>query len=141
MTVTGVTGWVGTVHLEWTTCIACGIPVAMPREMYEHRKKDGRSFWCPNGDPQHFIVGETEEQKLRRRLSSAEARASSWRDQAEAAERSKRAVRGHLTRIRRRIANGVCPSCNRSFGDVRAHMETQHPDFIDEFKAKEAAAQ
>lgn len=129
----------GTVSLKWTECITCGTVIAMVDDMYDRRLKSGQNFYCPNGHVQHFVVGQTEEAKLRHRLASAEARASSWRDQAEAAERSKRAVRGHLTRIRRRIANGVCPCCTRTFENVERHMESQHPEYVADWKRKEEA--
>ena len=58
-----------------------------------------------------------------------QARATALQDQLEAAIRDAEAQRVALARIRQRIANGVCPCCQRSFGNVRAHMETQHPDY------------
>lgn len=137
MSVDYATGLSQTVHLKWTTCISCGVPIAMPSEMFDRRVKDQRTFYCPNGHSQHF-TGKTEAQKLRDRLRVAESNVTFYRDQLEASERSKRAIRGHLTRIKRRIANGVCPCCNRSFKDVQRHMDSQHPEFVAEVKEKES---
>jgi hypothetical protein len=129
----------GTVSLKWTTCISCGTVIAMVDEMFDRRQKTGETFYCPNGHSQHFIVGETKADRFKRLMENERARADMWRDQAEAAERSKRAVRGHLTRIRRRIANGVCPCCTRTFQNVERHMENQHPDYVTDWKRKEEA--
>lgn len=37
------------------------------------------------------------------------------------------AARGQVTRIKNRVGNGVCPCCNRSFGNLHRHMQTKHP--------------
>jgi hypothetical protein len=34
-----------------------------------------------------------------------------------------------MTRIKKRVAAGVCPCCNRSFKDLARHMAGQHPDY------------
>ena len=41
-------------------------------------------------------------------------------------------MKGQVTRIKKRVANGVCPCCNRTFKDLAAHMSTQHPDYIEQ---------
>ena len=46
-----------------------------------------------------------------------------------AAERSAAAYKGHLTRVKRRVGNGVCPCCNRTFKNLADHMTTKHPDY------------
>ena len=51
------------------------------------------------------------------------------RSSARAAERSNRALRGHLTRQRKRAAAGMCPCCRRTFENVARHMESQHPGY------------
>lgn len=109
------------------TCARCGIPYGLPEDYIERRRQDGRAHYCPNGHSLSYH--ETEADKLRRRLKFAEdsrARAAAQRDQAKA---SARAHKGHVTRIKKRIANGVCPCCNRTFKDVARHMKSQHPEF------------
>jgi hypothetical protein len=65
-------------------------------------------------------------QKLERELEHQRARTRHVEDQFEGAQASARAYKGHNTRIKNRIKNGVCPFCNRSFADVRAHMASKH---------------
>jgi hypothetical protein len=110
-------------------CGECGIHFAMPSDLSNTaRANHDVWFWCPLGHKLHFL-GETEEQKLRRQLRSAQARATRAEDQAEAERRSKIALKGHLTRARRKIAVGTCPvsDCGQHFGNVAAHMVAKHP--------------
>lgn len=102
----------------------CNLTFAMTREFYDRVRNDGSTWYCPLGHSQHY-TGTSDEQKLR----DAEARETALRDQLEASIRDGEAQRVELARIRQRIANGVCPCCNRSFSNVRAHMQSQHPDY------------
>jgi hypothetical protein len=104
----------------------------------EHHARARRSsdveFFCPNGHGQVF--SETEEQKLKRRLERKaedarwyESQLTHMRDQLQATERSLRGQKAAKTRIKNRIAAGVCPCCKRTFQNVARHMEGQHPGF------------
>jgi hypothetical protein len=117
-------------------CCTCGVVFGMPDHMLRARRKDGDWFYCPSGHKQHFA--ESEADRLRKQLKHAEAdrdfartARDAWRDQADAAERSRRALRGVITRERRRTAAGVCPvdGCHRNFSNLGAHMDTEHPDY------------
>lgn len=102
----------------------CDQSFAMTRDFYDETKRTGQTWYCPKGHPRCW-GGDTTETKLR----DARARETALRDQLEASIRDAEAQRVELSRIRQRIANGVCPCCNRSFGNVRAHMASQHPDY------------
>jgi hypothetical protein len=117
------------VSYETTTCIKCGVDIVMPAYMYDHRLKDQTNFYCPNGHPQRFI-GETEEQKLRK-LVKTERR---WREQEQQrvreVEAKLSAIKGVVTRLKNRAAAGLCTCCNRSFQNLKRHMEIKHPDQV-----------
>jgi hypothetical protein len=115
------------VALKTIRCCACDLLFAVPQTWLDERQEDGRSFCCPNGHQQHFT--ERESERLRRQLKQAEAQVTHLRDQRDAAERSARAYRGQVTKIRKRVGNGVCPCCKRSFQNLGRHMVNQHPDF------------
>lgn len=115
------------VTLEDTTCNNCSIVFAVPEDWLANRRTDGATFYCPNGHS--LVFRKTEVQKLREQLQRAEARATHAEDQRAAAERSRAALAGQVTKIRKRVGNGVCPCCNRSFANVHRHMRTQHPDY------------
>lgn len=111
-------------------CGECGVWFGMTKWMYDKRVEDRRSFYCTNGHNRVFI-GETEAEKQERRARIAEQRLLATRDLLHAEERSHSATRGHLTRTKKRVANGVCPCCNRSFPKLHEHMRTKHPDYVD----------
>lgn len=112
-------------RLVTETCYACGVLFAMVEDFYDHRLQDKKNFYCPNGHGQAYIHGKSDAQKLR----DAEAREVALRDQLDASIRDTEAARSALLRDRSRIAKGVCPCCNRSFENVRRHMESKHPDY------------
>lgn len=108
-------------------CGNCGVDFAIPSRMLEELRATGKDFWCPNGH--NRVFRETTEQRLRKQLDSANARARHEADQRQASERSNRALRGVNTRMRNRAAAGVCQCCKRTFQNVAQHMASQHPDY------------
>lgn len=112
------------------TCCDCGVTFAFTDGYREEKRKNGKTFYCPNGHAQHYTNSDAE--KLRNALATVkrtEENAKWWREQAQEKGRSLSATRGQVTRIKNRIAKGVCPCCNRSFENLHDHMETQHPDY------------
>lgn len=125
MTVTATT------ELVIEHCCSCGIPFAMPKDLYLRRRRDHRDFWCPHGHSQRYIV-ESEAEKLRGELEAVRDQRDTARKNARHFERSAIATRGHLTRLKRRIAHGTCPCCRRTFKQLSQHMERQHPEYVAE---------
>lgn len=115
----------GQTTLEVEVC-TCGVLFAAPKHMLETRREDGKSFYCPNG---HCLSYDGEISRLKRRAEQAEQKAKATRDLLDFEQRSNASTRGHLTRMKKRVAGGVCPCCNRSFKDLAKHMAGQHPDF------------
>jgi hypothetical protein len=129
--------YTGTLGIEVCCWNGCGVTFGMPVTMQKQRLDDHRGFYCPNGH-QQFYFGKSDEEKLRDQLEVAQRRVINerqWRVNAEAAtERERRsaiAYKGHLTRMRKMVAAGVCPvmGCHRNFANVRGHMARMHPDF------------
>lgn len=109
------------------TCVSCGVLFAMPQAMDDQRQKDRKSFYCPNGHSQHYM-GETPEQTIKK-LKERLAREQASHDQTQA---SLNATKGVVTKQRKkleRVSKGVCPCCNRSFTDLKKHMQSKHPDY------------
>lgn len=116
-------------------CCNCHVLFAIPKYWDDSLRQTHATFYCPAGHGQSY-TGKTEAQKLRDRLAVTEenlraARSSltSTRDQLGATQRSLSGHKAAKTRIKNRIAAGVCPCCNRSFQNVARHMSGQHPDF------------
>jgi hypothetical protein len=129
---------VALVELE---CWVCYMPFAIPEKMYTDKKACGGSFYCPKGC--HLGMGVGEIQKLKDELAREkqareqekarlDSRVNSLRDDRDAALRREAAQKGAKTRIKNRVANGVCPCCNRSFQNLHNHMKNQHPTFAQE---------
>lgn len=121
-------------------CCQCGVLFAIPEDLRNRRLEDHKSFYCPNGHCMSF-TGETNEQKakkaraeleqVRKQLELARQGQRWTQDQLDAAVKERSALKGQLTKTRKRIANGVCPCCNRSFADLHRHMSSQHPDYVE----------
>lgn len=123
--------------LEKLTCCAegCGIVYAAPTSWIRDRRNDHATFYCPNGHQQWF-PGKSETEKLRdellrerQKLDQAKADAEYQRNERARAERQASAARGQVTKLKRRASKGMCPCCNRYFGNLHRHMATQHPEF------------
>ena len=111
-------------------CRKCGIAFAVPESFNDHNREYGGKWYCPNGHQWSYT--ETAVTKLKRELESAYARATHADDQRLAAERSAAAVRGPMTKLRKRASNGVCPCCHRTFQQLARHMANKHPDYADQ---------
>lgn len=133
--------WVTLVVWE---CPTCGIVYGIPDSFAKALREVGGSYWCPNGHVLRWT--ETAADRERKRAEAAERSlraerdtSQRWKDNANRERRSAIAYKGHLTRMRNRVANGVCPvpGCKRSgFKQVMSHIATQHPDWLHEHEAE-----
>lgn len=122
------------VTLEPITCYLCGVAFGVPAYLKQKRLDDHKSFFCPNGHGQHY-TGPSEAERLRQQLEMANNSRAFYERRLGEEVRSKRAVRAHLTKAKKkldRVAHGVCPCCNRTFQNLRRHMSTKHPGFADD---------
>ncbi len=108
-------------------CYKCGVAFGMECEYQRIRAERGGDFFCPNGHIQHYI--ETKVTKLARQLANTESRLSREQGHRREAQRSLVATKGHVTRLRRKVAAGKCPCCKREFPDLAEHMRWKHPGF------------
>lgn len=117
-------------------CCTCGVPVVLESVFHKERLNDHKSFYCPNGHSLSY-QGASEEEKLRKLLQKERE----WRDRqaeatehqrkrAKAAERREAAQKGVVTRLKNRSAAGLCSCCNRSFQNLKRHMEIKHPEQV-----------
>ena len=112
-----------------TTCFDCGVAIAMPYSFMAQRRRDLRNFFCLNGHMQCYI--ESEADKVRKELSAKQLeldrqkREADWQRQLrEKADKDRKKVERKL----KRVEKGVCPHCNRSFENIRRHMESKHSE-------------
>jgi uncharacterized Zn finger protein (UPF0148 family) len=125
-----------TAILNTLACADCGMPFAVPADFERRRREDGKTFYCPQGCKNVYTKSEVD--RLREQLRWAE-RQRDWAqtakraadDQARTSEYRRRAAVGQLTKMRKRVANGVCPCCQRTFANLAAHIAEKHPYFKD----------
>lgn len=116
-------------------CIHCGIIFYWPAELDRQARNEARKFYCP-GCGGNMIYRETEADRLKRELEEARQSAEGARSEArrqrehrQAAERRVTAMKGVVTRTKKRIAKGKCVRCSCEFPDLAEHMATEHPDY------------
>lgn len=90
------------------TCASCAISFGMDDELHAERKKDGSTFYCPNGHKLHFgdnDVTRLERQvySLQRTIASLERSRDAWMATAKRYDHVARAYKGHLTRLKKRF--------------------------------------
>lgn len=114
----------------------CGIQHAVPASLRDEQLRqfnDGEeatSIYCPLGH-QHAPAGVTEAERLRRRLQQTKAAHDQTKAQLRDAENQRRAQKAAKTRLKNRIANGVCPCCHRTFVNLLRHMSKKHPGYTE----------
>jgi hypothetical protein len=129
----------------WTEmkCGQCGEQFCLLTTTYELLKRSSYIFYCPWGHQRHFPQGPSETDKLRQErdrlkqdaarledeLRMARAAREHVAEQRDRAERRASAARGQVTRLKNRAAAGVCPCCNRSFENLKRHMDVKHKGF------------
>jgi hypothetical protein len=108
------------------TCCGCAIVFAMPDELRARLKRDGGTFYCPNGHAQHFTQTETDRlrgllEEANRSKTQLAASYASLQSDYDTLQRAKK-------RIEKRIHAGTCPCCNRTFQNLARHMATKHKE-------------
>lgn len=132
--------FIDTTVYEIHDCPSCGVLYAAPKQFFARKSRENAGWFCVNGHSLKFTKSEL--QRTKEELARVESdrawlanRERSEREARERAERSAVALRGHLTRMRKRIAAGICPvpGCRRSgFTKVRAHLASKHPEWLAE---------
>lgn len=112
-------------------CCGCGVQFWMTTDLNRSRREDNRSFYCPNGHAQSYRenkleILQKEKDELQRRL---QAEINTAKHLAAVRLKALEAEKRERRKIERRVANGVCPCCNRTFEDLQRHMKTKHKDY------------
>lgn len=128
-----MTSWL--TNLAQITCYACKVSFWIEEGHHARLRADTtQHFYCPNGHRQHYVTSEAD--KLRRerdllaqRIAEKDDALTLQRNRIARVEKRLSATKGVITRIKRRVGNGICPCCNRSFENLARHMQHQHPAF------------
>lgn len=113
-----------TITLETVTCYKCAVLFAMPVRFKQERLDYGAAFWCPNGHEQFFCKSRltvVQEQLEKAQFDLRSTKCDLLREQD---------AKSKLEQKMKRVANGVCPCCKRSFRNLARHMKTKHPKAV-----------
>lgn len=126
-------------------CGACGVLFAIPKSLDDRNQRTGESWYCPNGH--NRVYAQTTEQKLKKQLDEAKRCAAYFENRLddekrshEATVRSRAAMKGQVTKLKKSVQAGECPCCGKSFPNLKAHMCT-HPDFDPENAEQEMSGE
>ena len=111
------------------TCCNCHVQFGMTKELQKQRLKDGGWFYCPNGHAQHY--SESDEFRWKKLNENLRETVEYYRNQNQVARLSLRAAKGQVTKLKKKVAAGLCPCCEKSFANLKKHMEKSHPDFVE----------
>lgn len=109
------------------TCGKCGIVFGLPKNFDDNNRQNGGNWYCPNGHSR--VYKESDVKKLERQLVREQSRHDQTKANLRNSKLSLVAEKGHRTRLKNRIKNGVCPCCNRTFQNLQRHMKTKHPEY------------
>jgi hypothetical protein len=126
-----------TVSVARIACGGCGGVYAISEKYRKQKEQEGGGWHCPYCQCSWgYWDGENEKlkkqvQEANDRLAGERARHDQTREALAHEKHGARSVRGHLSRVKKRVAAGVCPCCNRTFQNLARHMVGQHPSFIE----------
>lgn len=131
--------------MGFAICWKCKTQFWMPDDLEAVARRDGvTAVYCAHGHRGAF-TGRDDEAALRRerdalkqRLAEKDDEIARQRNRAEVTERRLSAAKGRVTRIKNRVGHGVCPCCNRTFGDLQRHMATKHAGYAKSGDAEDA---
>ena len=118
-------------QLVLNDCPSCGVSFGLIENFDQRRRKDKKSFWCPNGHSLSY-PGESDEKRIKRLENSlnhqtnvADMKRAELKTEKSAHRRTVGKL-GAASKKLKRVDNGVCPECRRSFANVARHMKSQH---------------
>jgi len=115
------------VELAEETCITCGVIFAVPETYQRWLKEKHRTFYCPNGHDMYY-PGETEAEKLRRKLRAQSEQADELRAENYRLVKQRDGALDRITKMKKRADAGLCPHCRRYFANVERHIKCKHKD-------------
>src|SRR3990167_1606004 len=107
------------IPFEVHDCPQCGMLYGLTAAFVRRRREDGERWVCPAGHGISFQPSDLA--KANARAETAERNAQFWKEQEKAAQKELIAKKGQLTKLKKRIANGVCPCCHRTFQNLARH--------------------
>lgn len=109
----------------------CGHAIVMTPEHYKVCRDEGRPFYCTVCGTCRKFVGELEADRLRRERDAALQREETLKAMRKNLEVALAKEQASKLRLKKRVTNGVCPCCTRSFQNVKRHIANKHPEYAE----------
>ncbi len=123
------------VELAQIDCGCCGGTYAINERYRLKQYEEGGSWTCPYCKVGWGYSNNNENAKLKRQLKEEQERkdralaeANTLRFERDRAQETLVKVTQEAKRLKKRVTNGVCPCCTRSFQNLKRHMATKHPE-------------
>lgn len=114
----------------------CGHVIYLPAVRISQLKRLHGYFYCTVCGQCQVWYEKSDLEKLTAQLVTAKDQrdtarrmTNNEREKVRYRTRQLAAQKGVTTRIKNRIANGVCPCCQRTFKNLARHMKGQHPNY------------
>lgn len=124
------------VKLAVISCGSCGGTYAINEHFRQQCWEQGSSWTCPYCKCGWGYSNDNENARLKKKVEELQAnQARTLSRLNEEVSRSNhltiqlKGTKTRLTNVKKRVANGVCPCCNRTFVNLQRHMHTKHPDY------------
>lgn len=117
-----------TVTLEKDSCGKCGGVYALNKTFLDHARLNRGGYSCPYCKTE-WSWSESESDRLRKQLETRERELREAKCEALRKQQlleTEQQAREKAEKKLRRVSNGVCPDCKRSFTDLRRHIATKH---------------
>lgn len=111
------------IEIDW--CYACGNPIALTAQWQRACKEEGKTFYCPMGHGQ--IYRNSEVQVLTKKLAASQELVTRLETRILNSEAMFTVEAKKRQRLEKRVNNGVCIHCNRTFQQLARHMKARHP--------------
>ena len=122
------------VQLTTIDCGQCGATYAINERYRRQCEEEGKIWHCPYCQIGWGYFGSGENARLRRELEEKQRQLTAekcevlrQKQNREVAEKALDTTLKSKARLKRRIQNGVCPCCNRTFQNLARHMQQKHP--------------
>lgn len=110
-------------------CGTCGITYGVPEGWRKEREQTHTPFSCPNGCRRVYLA-KSQLDLAREETRMVQAKLNEAQHARLVKEREyDKLVRQH-GQLERRVSNGTCPCCSRSFPNLAKHMQSKHPDQV-----------
>ena len=122
-----------TLVMKLIYCANCNIPFAISENHQDRMRETHEGFYCPNGHS-NIYNGLNPEEKLRAELKRKEQELANVVTEKIIMKNDFENTIKIKDRKLKRLTNGVCPCCNRTFSNLHNHMKKQHPNEVSKMR-------